>query len=169
MRNTVSLQYLVNERLAKRSGLIGRIFRSLEMGPRQYSQHTIHRAFRVANYFWVTGFHFMGSIRPYLSRLVLGNASGPLNYSGLFMYFWLTFLVISRFRFIRIRDTLMFNSQDNPEFWYARYNMMFPPNFLHNRISAHYIEINHIFAIEMMKRYQVARKEVLAERERHSD
>ena len=43
---------------------------------------------------------------------------------------------------------------------------MFPPNFLHNRISAHYIEINHIFAIEMMKRYQVARKEILAERER---
>ena len=47
--------------------------------------------------------------------------------------------------------------------------MMFPPNFLHNRISAHYIEINHIFAIEMMKRYQVARKEILSERERQSD
>ena len=46
---------------------------------------------------------------------------------------------------------------------------MFPPNFLHNRISAHYIEINHIFAIEMMKRYQVARKEILDERERTSD
>jgi hypothetical protein len=43
---------------------------------------------------------------------------------------------------------------------------MFPPNFLHNRISAHYIEINHIFAIEMMKRYQVARKEILSERDR---
>ena len=44
--------------------------------------------------------------------------------------------------------------------------MMFPPNFLHNRISAHYIEINHIFAIEMMKRYQVARKEILEDRDR---
>jgi hypothetical protein len=85
------------------------------------------------------------------------------------MYFWLTFLVFAKFRFIRVRDTLQFNSQDNPEFWYARYNMMFPPSFLHNRISAHYIEINHIFAIEMLKRYQVARKEILSERERHSD
>jgi len=47
--------------------------------------------------------------------------------------------------------------------------MMFPPNFLHNRLSAHYIEINHIFAIEMMKRYHSARKEILEERERHSD
>jgi hypothetical protein len=46
---------------------------------------------------------------------------------------------------------------------------MFPPSFLHNRLSAHYIEINHIFAIEMMKRYQVARREILGERERQSD
>ena len=78
-------------------------------------------------------------------------------------------MILSRFRFIRVRDTLVFNYQDNPEFWYSRYNMIFPPNFLHNRISAHYIEINHIFAIEMMKRYQVARREILAEREKHSD
>lgn len=47
--------------------------------------------------------------------------------------------------------------------------MMFPPNFLHNRLSAHYIEINHIFAIEMMKRYQVARKEILSERDRQTN
>ena len=46
---------------------------------------------------------------------------------------------------------------------------MFPPNFLHQRISAHYIEINHIFFIEMLKRYQLARKDILAERETHSD
>ena len=43
--------------------------------------------------------------------------------------------------------------------------MMFPPSFLHNRLSAHYIEINHIYAIEMLRRYQGARREILAERE----
>ena len=107
-------------------------------------------------------------MRPVFSRFV-GVANGPLNYSGLFMYFLLSALIIARFRFIRVRDTMFFNAQDNPEFWYARYNMMFPPSFLHNRISAHYIEINHIFATEMMKRYQVVRKEVLAERETHDD
>lgn len=107
--------------------------------------------------------------RPVLSRLVIGAAHGPLNYSALFMWFFMTMLVFGRFRFIRARDVMTFNHQDNPEFWYQRYNMMFPPNFLHNRISAHYIEINHIFAIEMMKRYQVARKEILAERERQPD
>ena len=163
------VQFLVNEKLGKRSGFIGSIFRNLEMGPRQYSQHAFGRAFRVVNYYWVQIYHILGNMRPVLSRLVIGAGQGPLNYSALFMWFWLTFLIVSRFRFIRSRDILQFNHQDNPEFWYQRYNMMFPPNFLHNRISAHYIEINHIFAIEMMKRYQVARKEILSERERQSD
>ena len=164
LKNIGPLTYLVNERLAKRSGFIGRFFKGLEIGPRQYSQHTFHRAFRVVNFFWVQIYHTLAIMRPVFSRFV-GVANGPLNYSGLFLYFWLTFLVISKFRFVRARDTMMFNTQDNPEFWYTRYNMMFPPSFLHNRISAHYIEINHIFAIEMMKRYQQARKEILAERE----
>jgi hypothetical protein len=163
------VQYINNERLAKRSGLIGKIARNLEMGERQYSQHAFFRAFKVVNFFWVQIYHTLGVMRPVLSRLIVGASHGPLNYSGLFLWFWFTALIISRFRFIRARDVLTFNHQDNPEFWYQRYNMMFPPNFLHNRISAHYIEINHIFAIEMMKRYQVARKEILAERERHSD
>mgnify|MGYP005630659169 FL=1 len=43
--------------------------------------------------------------------------------------------------------------------------MMFPPSFLHNRISAHYIEINHIFFIEMMKKYISVRREIIDERE----
>jgi len=164
-----AVQFIVNDRLAKRSGLIGKIARSMEMGERQYSQHIFGRAFRVVNFYWVQIYYTLGIMRPVLSRLVIGAGSGPLNYSALFMWFWLTALIISRFRFIRARDILQFNHQDNPEFWYQRYNMMFPPNFLHNRISAHYIEINHIFAIEMMKRYQVARKEILTERERHGD
>ena len=139
------------------------------MGPRQYSQHTFHRAFRVANFFYVMLYHLAGTMRPIFSRMFLGVSSGPLNYSGMLIYVWFTAFIIAKFKFTRSADVAQFNAQDNPEFWYARYNMMFPPSFLHNRISAHYIEINHIFAIEMMKRYQVARKEVLSERERHSD
>ena len=169
MRNTVTLQYVVNEKLGKRSGLIGRIFRGLEMGPRQYSQHTFFRTFRVVNFWWLHNYQMLAVLRPVLSRIVIGSSQGPLNYSGLFMWFWLSTLIIARFRFNRSRDIIFNNAQDNPEFWYTRYNMMFPPSFLHNRISAHYIEINHIFAVEMMKRYQVARKEILDEREKHSD
>ena len=168
LRNTGGLQYLVNERLAKRSGAIGRVFKALEMGERQYGQHTLLRAFRVVNYFWVQIYQQMGMMRPVFSRF-MGVQNGPLNYSGIFVYLFCSMMVFSRFRFIRARDVLYFNAQDNPEFWYARYNMMFPPNFLHNRLSAHYIEINHIFAVEMMKKYQGARREILADRERCSE
>lgn len=103
------MQYLVNERLAKRSGLIGRIARSLEMGERQYSAHTFTRAFRVVNYYWIQIYQTLGVMRPVMSRLLLGSSAGPLNYSGLFLWFWLTFLIIARFRFIRSRDVMQFN------------------------------------------------------------
>lgn len=95
--------------------------------------------------------------------------NGPLNYGAIFVWVTFGFCLMTRLQFDRRRDALYFNAQDNPEFWFQRYNMMFPPSFLHDRISAHYIEINHIFAIEMMKKYQGARREVLAERETHSD
>ena len=107
-------------------------------------------------------------MRAPLSRFI-GVTQGPINITGLFMWVWGTMLVFSRFRFMRSRDIYFFNAQDNPEFWYQRYNMMFPPNFLHNRLSAHYIEINHIFGIEMMKKYQAVRQGVLAERDTHSE
>ena len=103
------IQFIVNERLAKRSGLIGKIARSLELGERQYSTHTFGRAFRVVNYYWVQIYHTLGVMRPVLSRLLIGASQGPLNYSALFMWFWLTFLIVSRFRFIRSRDVLQFN------------------------------------------------------------
>ena len=36
-------------------------------------------------------------------------------------------------------------------------------------MSAHYLEIAHIYAVEMLKKYQVARKEILDEREKCTD
>jgi len=146
------LQYLVNERLAKRSGFIGRLARFYEMGERQYSPHSLLRIMKVVNWYWVFGYQVVAMMRAPLSRFI-GVTQGPINITGVFMWVWGTMLVFSRFRFMRSRDIYFFNAQDNPEFWYQRYNMMFPPNFLHNRLSAHYIEINHIFGIEMMKKY----------------
>jgi hypothetical protein len=61
------------------------------------------------------------------------------------------------------------NAQDGVEFWYDRYNMMFPPSFLHNRLSAHYIEINAIFFYEMLRKYIPARQAILAARDLASE
>ena len=168
LRNTKPLQYLINERYAKRPGLIGRIFKGLEMGKREYSEHTLHRSFRVVNYFYMSIFGIYGRMRPIGSRF-LSNSNGPLNYSGLYVYLFVTFMVFARCRFQKSRDQYMFNAQDGAEFWFDRYNMMFPPSFLHNRLSAHYIEINNIFFTEMLKKYIHARKDVLAERDLCSD
>lgn len=66
------MQFIVNERLAKRSGLIGKIARSLEMGERQYSQHAFGRAFKVVNFYWIQIYHVLGTFRPVLSRLLIG-------------------------------------------------------------------------------------------------
>ena len=168
LKNTSGLQYLVNERLATRPGLIGRFFKSIEMGKREYSQHTLLRAFKVVNYFWMQIFHVYGTARPIGSRFFTSFGNGPLNYSALFCYFWCTAMVLGRCRFENTRDMYAFNDQDGANFWFDKYNMMFPPSFLHNRLSAHYIEINNIFFCEMLKKYIVARKELLVERDTFS-
>ena len=167
LHNTKGMQYLVNERLAKRGGPIGRVFSLLEMGKRQYGQHSLGRFMRLANYWWLMIYQTIGMQRAVFSRFI-GVHNAPLNYSGLFAWFVATNMIFSRFRFIRARDVLNFNQQDQPEFWYARYGMMFPPSFLHNRLSAHYIEINHIFCIEMMKKYIGVRKEIIEDREKYT-
>ena len=164
LSRTSGLQYLVNERLAKRSGPIGSVFKALEMGKRQYGHHSMGRVFRLMNYWWLMIYQTIAMQRGVFSRFVgLGNA--PLNYSGIFVWLVATNMIFSRFRFIRSREVMNFNAQDQPEFWFARYGMMFPPSFLHNRLSAHFIEINHIYCIEMMKKYIMARKEIIDERE----
>ena len=164
LSRTTGLQYLVNERLAKRGGPIGSLFRALEMGKRQYGNHTLGRFAKLMNYYWLMIYQSLNMQRAVFSRFV-GLQNAPLNYSGMFVWFVATNMIFSRFRFIRSRDVMNFNAQDQPEFWYARYGMMFPPNFLHNRLSAHYIEINHIYTVEMMKKYIGVRKEIIDERE----
>ena len=137
------------------------------MGRREYSEHTFHRMFRLVNFFWVGLFSVYTRMRPVGSRF-LGAGNGPLNYTALLCYFWASGMILSRCRFEKARDQYMFNTQDGVEFWFDRYNMMFPPSFLHNRLSAHYIEINNIYFTEMIKKYVGARREILAERDEHT-
>ena len=169
LKNTGGLQYFVNERLAKRPGLIGRVFKHLEIGKREMSAHSLLRTMRIVNFMYVQSLHIFAVARPIGSRFLTSLGNGPLNYSALFCYFWCTGMVLARCIFGDIRHDATFNHQDGVQFWQIRYNMSFPANYLHNRISAHYIEINSIFFVEMLKRYMVAKKEIIDERERHSD
>ena len=164
LSKTGGMQYVVNEKLGKRGGPIGSFFKHFEMGKRQYGQHALGRVAKLVNYWWLMIYQTIAMQRGVFSRFI-GHQNAPLNYSGMFVWFVATNMIFSRFRFVRSREVMNFNAQDQPEFWYARYGMMFPPSFLHNRLSAHFIEINHIFAIEQMKNYIGARKEILDERE----
>jgi hypothetical protein len=59
LKNTKFLQYVVNEKLAKRSGSIGKFFSWMQIGERQYGQHFIPKWFRVFNhYFLAFGYRF---------------------------------------------------------------------------------------------------------------
>lgn len=164
LANTGGLQHFVNNVMAQRSGAIGRFFKAIEMGKREYGQHTLHRAFRVVNWMWVSTFKVYGMMRPIGSRF-LGNGNGPLNYGALWVYCWCTAMILSRCRINRPREGATFNNQDGVEFWFDRYNMMFPPSFLNSRVSAHFIEINNIYFTEMLKKYIAVRKDVLDERD----
>ena len=109
LRNTTGLQYFVNERMAVRPGLIGRIFKGLEMGRREYSEHTLHRAFRVVNFMWMSIFRVYAVMRPVGSRF-FGLGNGPLNYSGLFCYFWATAMIFGRCKFNNSREQYHMNA-----------------------------------------------------------
>jgi hypothetical protein len=56
LKNTTGLQYLINDRLAKRGGAFGRLGKALEMGERQYSAHTMGRMLKVVNHLYVLSF-----------------------------------------------------------------------------------------------------------------
>ena len=43
----------MNERLAKRGGMIGKFFNFYQMGERQMSQHSLLRIMKVVNWYWV--------------------------------------------------------------------------------------------------------------------
>ena len=170
LANTKGLQHLINDRLASRPGGIGRIFNFFAIGERRMGAHTFGNSLKMANYMYMWTYYLLAMTRPVFSRFInTASNGGPVNYSGLIAFTMGTMCVMGRVQFQRAREQIYFNAQDQPEFWYTRYDMMFPPNFLHNRISAHYIEINHIFAVEMMKKYQHVRRAVLAERDTHSD
>ena len=162
------LKTLVNERLAKRSGVIGRLFTFLKIGPRQLSSHTIPKILKYVNSYYVITTGLLGANRTILTKYI-GSTYGPLNYGGLFAWALFTSGILVRIQFQRTRDVFSFDYQDSPEFWYRTIGMIFPPNYLNNKVSAHYIEINQIYAYEMFMRYRLAKSEILEERAQCSD
>ena len=98
-------------------------------------------------------------MRPILTRFLGSHSGGPLNYSGVFAWAFFTIILIGKFPLYNSRET-RFEATDRPVNWFLKYRMVFPPSALNNRVSAHWIEINHIFFIEMLKKIKVAQVEI---------
>ena len=158
----------INHNLAERKGVIGGIFKRLRIGEREMGRHTLPALLKYFNHYLVFTYGIFGAIRPVFSRFI-GVAHGPLNYTGLMMWFLMTGAILNRLRFHRSRDVLQFNYEDGAEYWFKALNMLFPPSYLNNKLSAHYIEINQIYTTEMLKKYRKARQEILEERDSVSD
>ena len=109
LANTKGLQFIINEKLATRPGGLGNFFKRFEIGERQLGAHTLGRALKVANYFYLATAQYTMFGRMTLSRFA-GSTNGPLSYSGLFVYFFATCWILSRFQFDRARDVVRFNA-----------------------------------------------------------
>ena len=109
LRNTTTLQYLVNERLAKRNGAIGNLFKKLEIGERNYSPHAFGRAMKLCNYWFMATLQLFANLRGVGSRMFTGTTNGPLNFSGLMMYLFGTILCFSRLGWERPKDSFYMN------------------------------------------------------------
>lgn len=77
------------------------------------------------------------------------------------------FLVFHPTGLDNIRE-LYFNPQDKPDYYMQLFRIMFPPSFLNNRVSAHYLEINQIVFYEMAKKFRLARQEIANDRRRQT-
>ena len=66
LKHTKFLQYLINEKLGKRKGMVGKIFRQFEIGPRQMGKHTLPNIIRYGNYCAVWFFQMICGQRVYM-------------------------------------------------------------------------------------------------------
>ena len=109
LANSGGLQHFVNNVMAPRGGALGRFFKAIEIGKREYGTHTLHRAFRVVNFMWMGCFRAWAVMRPIGSRF-LTNGNGPINYGGLWIYCFATACIFGRCRMTRTREQAIFNT-----------------------------------------------------------
>lgn len=151
LKNTKFLQYIVNDKLAKRKGSIGKFFRWMEIGERQNGTHYSARWFRVFNHYMLTfGFRFNWGKPSFMKIFSREREIFIVGYAALFGI-WAWFARKNKIRpLYRYKDQL--NDYDNPTTFSKKYGIYIPFNYLNYRISAHYIEINKIYHLEMLKR-----------------
>jgi hypothetical protein len=152
LKNTKGLQYIVNEKLAKRKGKMGSFFNWMQIGPRHMGEHVIPRWFRVWNSYMLDYGFRMNWVRPHLTKFFTREREiFIIGYAMVFIV-WAWWTRKNRIRpLYRYSDYHLYH-YDNPTRLSHKYKTYIPFNTMNFRQSAHYLEINKIFHAEMMKK-----------------
>ena len=169
LRNTGWLQNVVNNKLAKRSGAVGKFFRWMEIGPRSNGSHVLPKWFRFWNTYMLNfGWRFNWA-RPHLTKLMTKEREMFMAaYSGLFIVWaWL-------YRKNKVRPLFRYqdynlHDYDNPARFTKKYQMYVPFNVANYKTSAHYLEINKIVFQELWKKFEPIKQDIELEFQRSSE
>jgi len=159
--------YIINERIAKRSGLLGRIGKFFMIGPREYGVHPINKAFIFLN----RRYQFASAVL--LHRYSVIKTLTHNNFHMIRPFKHVSFLgpLAVFFGLLRFTYAGSFTRGYEPDrltYLTRRIGgrMGLPLSTLNHRTSAHFIEINYIYGAEMMKRYHQVHQRIIEERNR---
>ena len=160
LSNTKWLQNLVNNKLAKRKGAIGKFFSWMEIGPRNNGAHVLPKWFRFWNaYILNLGWRFNWA-RPHLTKLLTKEREIFMAaYSGLFIV-WAWLYRKNKIRPLFRYEDYNLHYYDNPSKLSHKYNMYVPFNMSNYKLSAHFIEINRLVFEELWKKFIPIRENI---------
>jgi len=153
LNNTKWLQHVVNNKLAKRKGSIGKFFSWMEIGQRNNGAHVIPRWFRFWNTYMLNfGWRFNWA-RPHLTKLFTKEREIFMAaYSGLFIG-WAWLYRKNKMRPLFRYEDYHLHDYDNPSNLTRKYNMYIPFNVANYKMSAHYIEIDRIVFEDLWRKF----------------
>mmetsp|Transcript_66009 Transcript_66009/g.76682 ORF Transcript_66009/g.76682 Transcript_66009/m.76682 type:complete len:212 (+) Transcript_66009:26-661(+) len=162
--------YVINEKLAKRSGVLGKIGKFFIIGPRQYGVHPFNKLLIYLNRKYIHTAAFLLHRYP-IYRALTGNGYNmmrPLKH-GSILGPLAVFFGIYRF----VYHPVQFRGYEPDQLTYLNRKiggyLGIPTNSLNQVTSAHFIEINVLYAAEMAKRYHTIHGKILADRARQTD
>jgi uncharacterized protein YqgQ len=169
LNNTKWLQHLVNDKLAKRKGGIGKFFSWMEIGPRNYGQHIFPKYFRLWNSIMLDfGFRWNWG-RPHLTKIFTRERDIFIVGYGAFFILWAWFARKNRIRPLFMYNDFHLHHYDNPTRLTKKFGMYVPFNVMNYVTSAHYLEINKIYHQEILKKYLEVKETVRKEFNKSSE
>ena len=162
--------FVVNEKLATRSGLVGRFGRFFAFGPREFGYHPTNRMFILINRRLLSVQAFFCHRYSYFKTLTHNGYHMVRPFKGVnFIGPMFALMSMAAFSFTGYGQQTGYEPDrlHNLKNKLGRDNGI-PLNSLNYRLSAHYMEINKIYCALQCKNYSAVKKGIMAERDEAS-